>query len=388
MIRVLTLSSLFPDEKRPVFGPFVEKQTLGLAAHPEVELQVIAPIGIPPWPLSLHPHYGDLRALPERETWNGLTIHRPRFYHIPATQGRFDAPQMARALLPDLRRLKQNFDFDIIDAEFFFPDGPAAVALGRALSVPVSVKARGSDIHFWGRNAPTAAQVVNAGCAAQGLLAVSAALKSDMIAMGMPADRITVHYTGVDLDKFQPLDRAKTKATLGIEGPLIACVGALNANKGQILLVEALPNLPTAQLVLIGKGDMREALANRAEMLGVADRVIFTGSIGPDRIATWLGASDVMALPSASEGLANVWLEALASGTPVVTCNVGGAAEVIDTEAAGVLVDRTSDAFAEAINRILAKPPGQDAVRATATRFTWSRNTTTLFDHLSRLIQH
>ncbi len=104
-----------------------------------------------------------------------------------------------------LRRLRRSaFAFDVIDAEFFFPDGPAAVRLGRALGVPVSIKARGADIHHWGRQRFTARQVRDAGLAADGMLAVSAALKADMVALGLPAAHIRVHYTGVDLDRFRP----------------------------------------------------------------------------------------------------------------------------------------------------------------------------------------
>lgn len=385
-MRILTLSSLFPDASRPVFGPFVERQTMGIAAHSNVELRVVAPLGIPPFPLSLHPRYADLRDLPAEECWQGITVYRPGFSHIPGVDGRFDVACMVRRLKPLLTKLRREFPFDLIDAEFFFPDGPAAVALGRYFGVPVSIKARGADIHFWGTNRATANQVKNAGQNADGLLAVSGAIKADMVNLGMPADRILVHYTGVDLDRFQPRDRARTKTMLGIDGPLITSVGALIARKGQVILIEALPALPGATLVLIGKGEDQSALAARAAALGVSDRVVFTGSVGPDKIAEWLGAADVMALPTASEGLANAWVEALASGTPVVTCDVGGAREIIDQPVAGHLVERSPEAFAAAINSILASPPDQSAVRACAERFTWARNTEALYAHFSTLL--
>jgi teichuronic acid biosynthesis glycosyltransferase TuaC len=386
-MRILTLSTLFPDASRPVFGPFVERQTLGIAAYPDVDLRVVAPLGIPPWPLSMHPRYAELRALPSRENWQGLDVYRPRFAHVPGVDGRFDVAMLIRRLKPLLTEIRREFAFDLIDAEFFFPDGPAAIALGKAFGVPVSIKARGADIHFWGNNPATAKQVRAAGRDASALLAVSAAIKADMVAMGMPADKILVHYTGVDLDRFAPRDRMKTKAALGITGPLIASVGALIPRKGQMFLVEALPLLPRATLVLIGKGDDQAILAERAATLGVADRVIFTGSLGPDKIAEWLGAADVMALPTASEGLANAWVEALASGTPVVTCDVGGAREIIDTPVAGRLVERSSADFAEALLAIIAAPPQQSDVRAVAERFTWARNTEALFEHFSALIR-
>lgn len=386
MLRVLTLATLFPDASRPRFGPFIERQTIELAAHPDVELRVFAPVGIPPWPLSKLSHYRALSNLPAREAWKGLDVYRPRFFHIPGTQGRFDAALLARALLPMLHELRPEFPFDVIDAEFFFPDGPAAVDLGKALRVPVSVKARGADIHYWGMQPATRGQVTRAGRYAHGTLAVSAAIKADMVAMGMPEDRIRVHYTGVDLDLFKPLDRATAKAGLGIKGSLIVSVGALIPRKGQAMVIDALPALPDTTLVLIGAGAERAAFEARGVAHGVSDRLRFTGAIGHEELAHWLGAADAMVLASASEGLANAWVEALACGTPIVITDVGGAREVVQDPVAGHLVAADSRAIAAAVAEILAHPRDPAQVRQAAERFTWAANTAALYDHLKSLI--
>jgi teichuronic acid biosynthesis glycosyltransferase TuaC len=386
MIRVLTLASLFPDATRPTLGPFVELQTLGLAAHPEVELRVVSPRGLPPWPLSLHPRYRDLAGLPEKEDWKGLTTYRPRFTHLPGTSGRFDAGAMARSLLPLLREIRREFAFDVIDAEFFFPDGPAALQLSKAIGVPFSIKARGADIHFWGTERATASQVLAAGQGAAGMLAVSSAIKADMVGLGMPEERIRVHYTGVDLSLFQPLDRAAAKAELGVAGPLIVTVGALIPRKRQVLVIEAIAQIPGATLALIGKGEDAAMLATLAHKLGVADRVRQLGALSHSEIACWLGAADVMALPSSSEGLANAWVEALACGTPIVITDVGGARELVDRPEAGRLVEPDASAMATAIKEILDHPPAQIAVRQSAERFTWEANRDALFEHLSQII--
>jgi teichuronic acid biosynthesis glycosyltransferase TuaC len=253
--------------------------------------------------------------------------------------------------------------------------------------VPVSIKARGADIHYWGHNPATAAQVVVAGQAADGMLAVSAAMKADMVALGMPADRIAVHYTGIDKTLFRVHDRVAAKASLAIRGPLIVSVGALIARKGQGFVIDALSALPDATLVLIGKGEDEDDLKARAQSLGVADRVRFMGALPQTVIADWLAAADVMALPSASEGLANAWVEALASGTPVVTCDVGGARELIDRPAAGRLVERDGAQIASVIGELLANPPARDAVSATVDRFSWEANTDELYAHLSALVR-
>jgi glycosyltransferase involved in cell wall biosynthesis len=384
MLRVLTLSTLFPDATRPTFGPFVESQTLGLAAHSDVEMRVMAPVGIPPLG-RFHPRYRNLAQLPDVETWKGLAVYRTPFGHIPGVGGGWDARALARALRRPLKGIRAQFPFDVIDAQFFWPDGPAAIALGKELGVPVSIKARGADIHYWGHNPATAAQVVSAGQAADGMLAVSAAMKADMVALGMPEARIAVHYTGIDKTLFRVRDRAAAKAALAIRGPLIVSVGALIERKGQALVIDALPALPDATLVLIGKGEDEDGLKARAQSLGVADRVRFMGALPQSVIADWLAAADVMALPSASEGLANAWVEALASGTPVVTCDVGGAREVIDRPHAGRLVERDDAQIARAANELLANPPARDAVSATVDRFSWDANTDALYAHLSKL---
>lgn len=384
-LRVLTLATLFPDASRPSFGPFVERQTLGLAALPDVEVQVVAPIGVPPWPLDRIGRYARFADVATEESWKGLTVFRPRFSHLPRSHGRFDAGAMARALLPRLARLRESFRFDVIDAEFFFPDGPAAVRIGQALGVPVSIKARGADIHHWGRQPATAAQVRAAGRAAQGLLAVSEALKADMVALGMPEERIAVHYTGIDRERFFIADRAAAKAALGLAGPVVLSVGALIERKGQSLLVAALPAIPDATLVLIGGGEDRERLAALAQSAGVEARVRFAGVLPHAELGRWYQAADVMALPSASEGLANAWVEALACGVPVVTCDAGGVREAIDRPEAGRIVARDTAAIGAAIRDLLHHPPAPAATASAADRFSWEANALQLRDHLARL---
>ncbi len=384
MLRVLTLSTLYPDASRPNFGPFVEYQTRGLAAHSDVDLRVMVPWGTPPLIGRLIERYRMLDRLPWCEHRNGVTIYRMPFVHLPVVGARFDAKLLARSQRRVLKSLHEDFPFDVIDAEFFWPDGPAAIALGKALGVPVSIKARGADIHYWGKNPATAAQVIAAGQAADGMLAVSAALQADMVSLGMPEDRITVHYTGIDRDRFHVRDRAVAKAALGLSGPLLISVGALIERKGHRIVIDAMKQVPEATLVVIGEGTDRAALETQAVPLGA--RVRFLGSQPHDVIADWLAAADAMVLMSASEGLANAWVEALASGTPVVIPDVGGAREVLDRPEAGVLATPDPASVADAIQQILARDADRDAVAATVGRFSWEANTKALFDHLSALV--
>lgn len=388
ILRVLTLSTLFPDASRPTFGIFVERQTLGLAAREGVEVQVVAPIGLPPGPLKLIGHYRARTALPSVEAWKGITVHRPRFLHIPGPGIRLTPSAMARKLLPFLRKLRREFfPFDIIDAEYFWPDGVAAARLGQALGVPVSIKARGSDIHAWGMRDFGRAEILAAGDIAQGMLAVSDALRRDMIKLGLPEDRISVHYTGVDLERFSIADRDAAKLELGITGPLLLCVGNLVPLKRQHLAIEALRHLPNASLLIVGDGPERGALEAQISHAGLSGRVRLFGVRPHDDLPRLFAAADVFVHPSSSEGLANVWIESLACGTPVVISDVGGAREVVDSPAAGRIVEPAAVAIAKAISALLANPPDRHETRRSAQRFTWEANAEALHVHLSALVE-
>lgn len=386
MLRVLTLSTLFPDATRPNFGVFVERQALSLAALNDVEVQVVAPIGIAPWPVAMHPRYRALAGLARAEQWRGIAVHRPRFVNLPGTRGRFHATSLIRALTPLLDRIGRDFAFDVIDASFFFPDGVAAVALGERFGVPVSIKARGADVHHWGTARATKAQVRRAAARADGLLAVSEAMADDVAALGVTRDRVLVHHTGVDQTRFAPADRAAAKAALGLSGPLVVSVGALIPRKGHDVAIRAVARLPGVSLMIAGDGAERARLAATIARCAAGDRITLQGSVAHDSLPALFAAADVLALASSSEGLANAWVEALASGTPIVITDVGGAREVVDRAAAGRIVRRDPEAFARAIADVLADRPDPWAVRAVAERFTWERNADALREHLAGLV--
>jgi len=383
--RVLSIATLFPDAARPNFGLFVEKSLRALAAQPGIALTVVAPVGLPPFALSLHPRYRALRALPLEETWNGLAVHRPRFTLIPRIGARFNPAAIARAVLPIAREAAP----DIIDAQFFYPDGPAAMRVAEALGRPFSAKARGADISHFGHAPATAPQLLAAADKAAGLLAVSDAMRRDMAAIGIDAQKIAVHYTGIDTMRFHPGDRAAARAALGMgDAPALLTVGALIPRKGQALVIEALPALPGVHYWLAGAGEEEGRYRALAAKLGVADRVHFLGPVANAELPQLYRAADVVVMPSASEGLANAWVEALACGTPIAISDAGGAGELVTSPTAGRIAQRTAPAIAEAVQAILAAPPAPADVAATlAGRFDWDRNGRELAEHLRRCAQ-
>lgn len=377
-MKVLVFSTLYPNSAQPNFGIFVENSVRNVAAS-GVETRVIAPNGVPPWPLSRHPRYRATAALPEREIWRGLDVLRPRFPLLPAVGWRLNPGLIARAGAKALRRLiDEGFKPDIIDAQFFYPCGVAAVRIAQEFNLPVTIKARGSDIALWGQREPARRMMCEAGHDAQIVTAVSAALRDEMAELGIGDDNVTVHYTAVDLDHFNPEGRAEARAQHNINRPTILSVGSLTEVKDQPLLIRAMTHLSGVGLLIAGHGPRRAALEALVTELGLGDRVRLLGSIGHSELPSLYRAADVFALTSIREGLANVWIESLACGTPVVTTDAGGAREVIDRPEAGrVVSERSPEAVAGAIRALLTNPPARNAVRACAERFSWSRHVET-----------
>lgn len=395
MKHVLAISTLYPNASSPRFGTFVARSLEALAKRGDWRVTVINPIGIPPIVFGKYRELTELQPVSEEK---GIIVHRPRFTLIPKIGARRNAAAIARAALPIAQAIDRMTKIDLIDAEFFFPDGPAAAIMAQEMRLPLSIKARGSDISLWTGYDFACAQILDAAARADGMLAVSEALARDMADLGMPRDKITVHYTGLDRDRFRPLGHTQLRAQLGRQlgfdlphkTPLLACVGALIPRKGQDIAIRALARLPAAyaeaRLIVVGRGDMAGELRELARSLGVADRVHFAGSLDHDLMPIVLSAADIMVLPTASEGLANAWVESIACGTPVITCDVGGAREIITSATAGLLVERNARAVAEAVCTILADPPEPEEVAALAERFSWDANAEALATHFNRLV--
>ncbi|TRD10483.1 glycosyltransferase family 4 protein [Erythrobacter insulae] len=391
MKHVLSLSTLYPNASNPRFGTFVARSLEGLAKRGDWRVTVINPIGLAP---VIFGKYRALADLAEVSTEGGIDVHRPHFTLIPKVGARRNAAAIAKAALPVAKAIHAQHPVDIIDAQYFFPDGPAAAIIADEMGLPLSIKARGSDINYWGHHSFALEQMQQAASQAAGLLAVSEALKREMVTLGLPEDKIAIHYTGLDRNRFRPLDhtqlRSQVSSELGFDLPahlpLLVCVGALMKKKGQDRAIAALPSIEGARLVLIGQGEDEADFRQLAREKGVADRVHFTGSIDHDMLPLILSAADVMVLPTENEGLANAWVEALACGTPVVTTDVGGARELIVNDTAGrLLPDRSPEALVKAVNSVLNTPPDPLEVAATTEQFSWENHAGILAAHYERL---
>lgn len=386
----LAIATLYPNAANPRFGTFVARSLEALAKRGDWRVTVVNPIGLPPLALG---RYRELAELSPVSIENDITVHRPRFTLVPKVGGRLNPQSIARAALPLIQQIHREAPIDVIDAEFFYPDGPAAAAIGEKLGIPVSIKARGSDINLWGAKDYGKAQILEAASKAAGLLSVSEALATEMTALGIDRQKITVHYTGLDRDRFRPLGNVSLRPMLAKQlrfelpaaAPLFVAVGALIERKGQELLLRAMAQVDGSRAILVGKGEDEAKLRQIASQLGLTQRVYFAGSLDHDVMPVVLSAADIMVLPTASEGLANAWVEALACGTPCITSNVGGAPELFTTAAAGRLVPRDANRIAHAMRDILADPPKPQAVSESVEQFSWENNGAALAAHFERL---
>jgi glycosyltransferase involved in cell wall biosynthesis len=273
--------------------------------------------------------------------------------------------------------LRDGLDFDLIDAHYFYPDGVAAVLLGRHYGKPVTITARGSDINVLARYALPRRMIRWAAANADGMIAVCQALKDSLVELGASADRIRVLRNGVDLVTFRPGDRSAARAKLGFAGTVLLSVGNLIPLKGHDLAIRALGQVAGALLVIVGDGPERANLEALARQSGVAERVRFMGRLPHGDLPQLYQAADLLLLLSSNEGMANVLLEAMACGTPAVATNVGGTPEVVASAAVGELVeDRNHVSIAAAVKRILARRPDRAGVRTHAESFSWDATTT------------
>ncbi|MGA3403269.1 MAG: glycosyltransferase [Acetobacteraceae bacterium] len=376
-LRLLTFSTLFPNAARPNHGVFVENRLRQLVASGAATSTVVAPV---PWFPSMAPKFGDwarhARA-PRVEQRNGLTVLHPRYPVLPRI-GMSLAPWLLfRALLPVLRAMHARDAFDAIDAHYLYPDGVAAVWLGRRLGLPVVVTARGTDVTLIPRYAVPRRLIRGAIRDAAALIAVSAALKAALVELGAPPDKVTVLRNGVDTTLFRPPeDRDAVRRALGLGRPTLISVGLLIERKGHHLAIEALRQLPEFGLLVVGEGPEQARLAGLIEHYGLGDRVRLLGPRPHAELPSLYGAADALVLASSREGWANVLLEAMACGTPVVASNIPGNPEVVREAAAGVIVAaNTPDGIAAAVRGLFAARPDRAATRTYAEQFGWDETT-------------
>lgn len=378
-VKILTFSSLYPDSTRPGHGIFVENRLQHLIADGDVQARVVAPVPWFPSTRARFGNYADFARVPEHEVWHGVSVEHPRYVLMPKFGMTLAPMLMAGAVKNTVRRiLNSGYQFDLIDAHYFYPDGVAAVMIGRALRKPVIITARGTDLNLIPEYYFPRRMIQWAAANSAAMITVCQALKDVLTGLGVADSRINVLRNGVDLATFHPpADRNALRAKLGVHGTTLLSVGYLIQRKGHDLVIAALKQLPDANLLIAGDGPERERLGEIARQCGVHDRVKFLGRLGTAQLVDYYGAADALVLASSREGWANVLLESMACGTPVVATRIWGTPEVVSEACAGQLVDeRTPKSLAHGILGLLARVPDRSATRRYAEKFSWDATTT------------
>jgi len=356
-MKVLTLTTLFPNRLQPISNIFVKNRVTALARH--TDLRVVAPV---PWaPLDVG-EYGVYRRIPSYEVQGSIEVFHPRYLVTPKV-GRFLYGYMYYfSLKKFLKDMTQKDRFDILDVHWAYPDGFAGVKLAKELGIPVSLTVRGSDINIYTRYPLRRKLIAYALRKADLVIAVCGDMARKVESLGVSKDKVRVIPNGVDVRRFYPMERVSARDKLGLpqDRKIILSVGRLEPPKRFDLLIRALEEIvchdSNILLIIVGEGSKRSRLERLSRDLRVSEWVQFVGAKPNEELVYWYNAADVFCLSSDSEGWPNVLFESLACGTPVVASNVGGVSEVIPSDDYGVLIngderDLWCRGILEALNR-------------------------------------
>ncbi len=377
-IRLVTFSTLYPNAAQPTHGVFVENRLRHLVASGAVVSRVVAPIPYFPFRSARFGRYGEYAQAPGWEERHGLSLHHPRYPLVPKI-GMNIAPSLLAAWSVSAVRAAAVAlgGADVIDAHYLYPDGVAATWIGRLLGIPVVMTARGTDVNLIPQYKGPRRMIQHACARADAVITVSAALKDGLTGLGVEESRITVLRNGVDLGLFRPLDRQATRRRLGLEGPTLISVGHLIERKGHNFIIEAMPRLPEFTLLIAGEGPERANLERLIAQHGLGGRVRLLGARPQAELPELYGAADALILASSREGWANVLLEAMACGTPVIATEIWGNPEVVARPEAGILMtERSAKGVADAVKSLFnSRLPTREATRGYASAFSWDATT-------------
>jgi teichuronic acid biosynthesis glycosyltransferase TuaC len=378
---VIVFSSLFPSPASPHSGAFIRERMFRVGK--KLPIIVVSP---QPWfPLDwlIRKFRKSYRPIaPHFELMEDIAVYRPRFLCFPSYFKNFDGFLMAVGAQSVVMKLCAEKNICLIDAHFLFPDGFAASKLAKKHHLPLTVTIRGSKDE-WLIGTPREKFLKRTLMFASKVISVSAALQLNVAKkLETPPGKCVVIGNGVDLGKFGLVDKSVARATLGIasDAKVLISVGGLVERKGFHRIIPLLPQIrrefPNLIFLIVGGGttqaDMTEHLRSLAAEHGVGDIVRFCGSQPPEKLKWFYGAADVFTLATSHEGWANVFLESMACGLPIVTTAVGGNAEVITSSDLGVLVPYFDEAkFGSELAAALRRDWNREKLIAYAQSNTW-----------------
>ncbi len=375
-IKILTFSTLYPNKIRTRHGIFVETRLRYLINNNLVESRVVSPVPWFPFKWSFFGEYAKNSHIPRKDIQHNIQIDYPRFLLLPKIGMTLAPLFMALFSYRKIKAIQQEYDFQIIDAHYFYPDGVAAIILGKWLKKPVTITARGTDLNLIPQYYLPRKMIQWAAKQANGMITVCQALKDVLVELGVPEEKVKALRNGVNLELFTPpQDIALLRKKLSLNGKCILSVGHLIERKGHHLIIEALQSCPEVKLYIAGDGEMQEKLETQVTQLQLQNRVVFLGALSQQELRNYYAGVDMLVLASSREGWANVLLESMACGTPVVATDVWGTPEVVAAPEAGVLVDRSAEGISRGIKKLYSNYPDRKQTRLYAEKFSWDATT-------------
>lgn len=358
-MRVLIVTSLFPNPYQPNLGVFNRRQFAALGML--CESAVIAPV---PWTIEAAARLRGQGMMPRgrRTLLDGLPVEHPRYVFPPRMLRRTYGACFRRAIGPSFGRAVREFLPDIVLAAWAYPDAWATVQLARAAGLPCVVKVHGSDVLTVAPRTRRWRRTLEALHQAEAVIAVSADIVARLAAAGIPRRKLHLVYNGVDARMFHPAPRDTARARLGLTsaGPMLLFVGNLYPVKGAAVLLDACSLLRQRGVAftcyLVGEGPLRTRLEKQTAALQLGAAVHFLGPRPHEQIADYLRAADLLVLPSLSEGVPNILLEAAACGTRFVASRVGGVPEIAPFGCGDLVAPHDPQALAAAIAAALETP--------------------------------
>ncbi len=376
-MKILTFTSLYPNQENPDFGIFVKNRMVAFAQLPDVQLKVVAPV--PYFPaFKIFKKWSAFAKVPVYEVIDSIEVFHPRYLVTPKFGMTLYGVWMFVGSFSCVKKLHNDFTFDLIDAHFIYPDGLAAVFFGKFFNKPVVISARGSDVNLYPQ-IPLVRNllrwVLNK---ADYLISVSGSLGDLMVAEGAPSEKIAVIPNGIDAKRFYQTESllARLKLNLPADKKYLLTVGGLIERKGIHLLIDALQLLKKKgaldfQSYILGKGELFTLLQNKISEYQLQDCVFLLGHVPNENLIDWYNAADLFFLGSSREGWPNVVCESLACGTPVVATPVNGIPEILDSEELGLMVERTPEAFACGIEQAFARSWDRERIAERGQERTW-----------------
>ncbi|RLI54346.1 MAG: glycosyltransferase family 4 protein [Candidatus Thorarchaeota archaeon] len=376
-MKILTLTTLFPNERQPIHAVFVKNRIKALSKLCEVK--VVAPVPLA-FPLKfLSKKYRMFSDIPSHEIQDGIEVFHPRYLVTPKFGRSLYGFMYFLSIFRFMANLREQYDFDLIDVHWAYPDGFAGVLLAKAFGKPVTITVRGSDINEYTKLPLRRRIIAYALKKADRVIAVSKDLGDKVAKLGVNRSKIKVIPNGVDIDKFYPMDKDKARKILKLpqDKKIILSVGRLSYPKRFDHLIESVNTLKKGKhydllLLIVGEGEHRPKLERQIRELGLDGYVRLIGSRPNEELVYWYNAADIFCLASSNEGWPNVIFESLACGTPVVAYSVGGVPEIICSEEYGILVEDQNPAMlADALLGSLTQIWDEDKILEYARGNTW-----------------